>query len=692
MFDPTAFLPKTSIDDDPPRTPLRGGLVLTGTQERALAKHFVDRAGRAQNSFEDSEWLKKRNIAMAHFGNDMSDRKAPKTIFEKSNMTINLPKRYVRITSSRAYDELLTSSPMISVSAEGNDDAWDDASAIERYCSYKLEQAGLRAVLREAQMLACIRGEAVVKTTWKRRTVRSIRSAVVLLDEASGKVLLANDGNPITQKDAFIDGLDGRKVLARDQKMKLPDVPKWGVRNVSFVKVVYNGLDAATIDHRDFICSTTARDVHEADFVGIRTGIPIDNVYSMLLPLGKGNALAVEFLNKLGSNISGGRDAGSNSEEPEARRGEGGESADAVPSCKFIEVYARVLISEDGQSDEIAALLDIENEQFLAYDYLSNISPTNQRPFRVLRMEPVPNRWYGTGFYELFADRHKFCDLFLNRVNLGASLSGNIKIENPSATEEGLAGEMIEFGTDKTYRLREGYTVDDVFKVIPIPNDTAASQNVLNMLMQMAQLEAGVVSAGDHAMASLPSSNLAAGIKSLDRVANVILKNILFDFVSGADAILADAVAIILATHDQLDSEKLMGSDNSDLLEKYRDPSLFSYKIKLRLAVNKDSEIIENHTRAMELLMQWASMDVEVRERLRSILLKILKVMGIEDAEKSLEEFDPEAAPAEPAGKPDNDIPDAVIDDVSSARDEPVVGDRTQVTDDTTMPVEAVIK
>lgn len=647
-------MPKTRIENDPPMAPLRGGLLLTGGQEQALTRHFLERISKADSSYQNG-WLKTRDLAMAHYGNDVSNRKRPGSVFKMSNMTMNLPKRFSRITTARSHDELLTNEPLIKISVEGMDDSHEDVAAIQRYCAFKMEEAAIASAFREAIMLSTIRGETVVKSTWKTEKMRWFRMARVLVDD-NGQIVTARDGNPVTDKDAIEQDEDGIFRLVRDPNVQLPTTPRWENRRVAFTRTMYDGIEAACIDHRDFICDTTASCVHKADFAGIRLGIPLDEVFGMLHPLDK-NPLAQKFLKKI-TKANNGSEAGSASEEPEDRRGEEARPDEAVPSCKFVEVYARVTVSEDGRSDEIAALLDVENDQLMAYDYLANVSPTGRRPFRVVRMEPIPSRWYGMGFYELFSDRHRFCDLFLNRVNVAASLSGNIKLENPNATEEGLAGEPIEFGTDKTYRLRDGYTAEDVFKAIPIPNDSAPSKAMLDTMLQTTQLEAGIVSAGDSALSSMPSSGLATGIRSMDRIANALFKLVLFDFRGSFNAILNDLVPLILAQHDENDAIKLMGEEEAARLKRYRDVSILPYKVKLQLSATKDQDMIANLTQALEMLIRWGSLEPEARERLREIVVKIVSLMGVDNTEKALGAIVPPVLPpTDQAGGDPADLP-----------------------------------
>jgi hypothetical protein len=626
-------------DMDPPKAPLRGGLILTGHQERELTRYVVDRLREARASYASDGWMERRSTAMQHYQNNVNDRRVPGSIFEKSNMTLNLPKRYVRITSSRVYDEVLSGNPFMAVTVEGKDDDWEDARVIERFCGFKLEQAKVRLVLREAEMLAAIRGEAVVKTTWRKRVQKYYRETDVMVDE-DGQTVRAGDGNPVTLHDAWNEREDGAMVLDRDPAIVVSEAnaPRFEMRREEWRRLIYDGLEMACVDHRDFYCNTTEPDIHSADFCAVMVDMGVDEVQAMLRPV-KDTPEALEFLERVKGRLLDG-DNKAHQGQPDDWRGERERPRDAIPVCPFAEIYCRVMLGGEEEACEVALLLDLENEQLVTYDYLDNISPTGRRPFRVVRMEAVPHRWYGTGFYELFADRHKFCDLFLNRVNLASSLSGNIKIENPMATEEGLAGEPIEFGTVKTYRLREGYAADDVFRVIPIPNDSASSENLLNLLMQVTQLEAGVVSAGDHGMAGLPAAGLATGIKSLDRVANVLLKNILADFITAFEEILHDAVALILTNYEQREAARLMGEEGAATLAKHRELSMLPFRTKIMVSTAKDADVVENHSRAFDMLVQFEQMPPTARERLRPVLMKILSVMGIEDVDKALSEPD----------------------------------------------------
>ncbi len=623
---------------DPPKAPLKSHLPLTGTQERKLVDLVLKRLEESISSQKfrrmesSNSWLERRNEAMRQYGSDFSTRVEAGTIYEFSNLSMNLPKRYCDITCARAFDELLGSEQLLGVTQEGAEDSKEEASAIERFGSHKLKEVRIKEVLREATLGACIRGESVVKTTWEKQYLRYRKTCHVLTDEV-GRFVFASDGNPVTNTDPMFEGEDGVTRLSRDEKIRIPENPTYKETVAEFRRVVKSGLDVVCLDHRDFVCNTAEKDIHEADFCAHVFDWPSDKVRGVLAGvLDTENAKL--FLQKLGrgnvSHITGGAWAS----QPDDLKGEQERDMDAIPLHQFAECYIRCCVSEDGGTDEIMVVVDVDNKQALFYDYLGNVSPTGKRPFQVVRVNPVPGRWYGTGFYEKFQDRHKFVDLFFNRVNFRSSLSGNIRIENPEATEEGMAGEEIEFGTNKTYKLRPGFKIKDVFQVIQVPNDATESKDMLNLLLQTTQLEAGMVSAGDAGIGSLPSAGLATGIKSLDRVANIVLKSIFFDLVQGFERILFDAVTVVLAKYDTSDAISMMGVKKAEMLEKCRDIYSLPYRVKVVLSNARDIDVIKANSQAMEVVGNYLNLAPQIAIRIRPLfiqMLESLQISGVED-------------------------------------------------------------
>lgn len=619
-----------------PTVPLKGNLELDAEQERRLVELAMQRFEEAMASRTmrgEQSWLGRRNEATAHFNNDFSARKKPDTIYQFSNLSMNLPKRYTRVTAARAFDELLGADPILAVIQEGAEDDKDEPAVLERFCAHKIGEIRLKEVLREATVASCVRGEAVIKVTWKKELRRSRRKALVLHNKA-GLPIFSRDGNPVVLGDAWENDADGRVVLVRDPKVVMPDPPVYKMMLAEFRKVIRDGLDVKCLNHADFFCSTTAADIAEADFCCQLFDWPEDQVEGLLAPV-QNTPEARAFLRKLRASGANSQ-ARSQEKQPSDLRGEEEESQAATPMHPFIECYMRVTFEEDGVADEIMMLLDVENRQPIFYDYLNNVSPTGNRPFVVVRIEPVPGRWYGTGFYELFSDRHKFVDLFLNRVNFRSSLSGSIRIENPLATEEGLTGEQIEFGTNKVYRLRPDHKINEVFKVITVPDDSNSSKDMLNMLLQTTQLEAGMVSAGDAGIGALPSSGLATGIKSLDKVANLILKNLYYDLLLGYEAVLKDCVAAILSRYNPKEAIDLMGEDNAKILERCRDISSLPYRVKLLLSNARDGDIIEANRQALEVADSFYGLSPELQKLLKPLFVQMLQGLQINGPEQLL--------------------------------------------------------
>jgi hypothetical protein len=137
-------------------------------------------------------------------------------------------------------------------------------------------------------------------------------------------------------------------------------------------------------------------------------------------------------------------------------------------------------------------------------------------------------------------------------------------------------------------------------------------------------------------LAGLPAASLATGIRSLDRVANVLLKNMLFDVIEGFEAVLKDCVALTLKNYNAYDAERLMGEDAANLLSKNRDFSQLHYQVKMLLSNSKDSDVVEAHKQAFDILIGYEQLPPEPKVRIRPIIYRILQTMGIEDVDKAL--------------------------------------------------------
>ena len=315
------------MQSDPPEAPLVGELKLTGTQERILKQLIKQRITQAKGSFFDDNWLEERRVATANFGTDFSNRKG-QGIFKFSNISLNLPKRYIRILMAKVFDELLSSNPMISVGPEGDDDSSEEAQAVGRLLAYKFEEAKLRDVLLDAAAAAGIRGEGVVKSNWKKRVRRYRKRCRLLLRD--GNPVLARDGNPANDKDTWIPSDEPEnpnvKFLARDPQIKVDGLPTWSKEmTVRFRAAVYEGLEVCLLDYRDFLCNTTERCIHEADFVAVKVDIAVDDVIKMLSQV-KDTPQAALFINRL-------KQGGKPEPEAEAAVAEVATEVDAAPAA-----------------------------------------------------------------------------------------------------------------------------------------------------------------------------------------------------------------------------------------------------------------------------------------------------------------------------------------------------------------------
>jgi hypothetical protein len=447
--------------------------------------------------------------------------------------------------------------------------------------------------------------------------------------DASGKnMIIDRDGNPITPTAAWLDHDEetDTRTLARDPGVQVLGMPRWSDKEylVDIKDTVFDGLVSKALPLSGFICHTDAASIHSAECVGHVFEWSIGEIAAFLHPV-IDTREARHALHTCAMSAGGKR-----KEEDEALH------IDSMESVKMAEIYVRLPLGPGRAGQELMVLIDTDSQQPIYYDFLQNVTPTKRRPFSVIRMEPEPEKWYGCGFYELFADRHRFIDLMLNRINFAASIAGNIIIEDPEATEEGAAGESLEFGSGKTYRLKKNAKINEVLKIIRVPSDGEHATNLMQVVLQVTQLEAGMTSAGDHGLASLPSAGLATGIKALERVANVLLKDMFYDFVIGIEETLAMCAVVTLRQIPARVVEKLVGPEEASRIHNLREVDLFKYKFKLRLSATKDSDTLQSNNQALQILMAHEELPPAQRRQWRPLFDRLLRTLGVTDVDDML--------------------------------------------------------
>lgn len=655
-----------------PRVPFETGLVITEDQEARMIAHaisrrtqLIDELGRdSSNEGTDSDgaaavhqgdsFMHKREVFDLVYANKMDWRKtALGGIFAESNLTAPVSRRIVRQMSARAIDYFFSTDPWFAATPEGVDDA-DRADKLDRYSRFKLERSMTKEELSKAIELAFVRGEAVVKTTHVSKESIYRQWATVLVDE-DGKFILDANGDYIFEGDAWIspmvdDGMGGMipdegatRILKKDGVTEEPETPIY-VRDLVTRKIThFRGAKPGVVYYKDFLCPLTAESLQWADIVCHDYEAPLMSVadYFQRKDL---------FYNKPDDTLEAMRDSveivkemGAGSSRPKSERNQPREemgenttdTGEQDPTALFAECWMRYDADGDGIQEEIFMLLDVANEKAVFYDYTANVTWDGERPFEVVRINPVDGRWYGLGAMEMFQSSQEFIDLQLNRINFAQSGSGRVTFWNPSATIEGQNNPHLKLNNGSTYTLAPNMKAEDALQYVTLPEVKAGDLKfLLEFKMQLMQLESGVVHAGDQQFAGMESAKLATGIRNIEKSGQEMFGIFLSQLEPGLQLVLDDVLGITVANLDKKEVFEYLEGDTR-ALDEITPEEVKNLKLNVRLLLTRyrGEQQLQSNMQAAALVKEFYTLLPEVQQRVAPFYRQMLKALQVKDAD-----------------------------------------------------------
>lgn len=625
--------------NDPPQVLLKSKLRLTRAQEKRLMEHCMQRRTgiRTEMGFNDSTatagigyvgqttvswrgmaltgWALKRWEAHQMYENDFSFRALQTntgrfgTLYKIFNTSMNVPQRAVNVYKARACEALVNTSPFCGFMPEGQD---DDATPIkngERLFNSKLDDCEARFHFREGITQACL-SEAVMKTA----LIPVIAEPEV---DEDAQIWLDAQGQPMRDEmggyvfcdeelDYHPDILEVR-VLKRDPSVILDGTetqsdPQPIVRNGS----VSFKLDVRPTGWENFFCSPLEADIHDADCCFHE----FDEEYDMLLRRTQNAVLskpARAWLKDMKDMAP--RYPQAEGGQPHFNRGERDVEMYGPGKIHICEQWIRFDVQQRGQADELCVVWAVGNNGTEAwpiyYDLMKDASPTSKRPFEVIRVIPVRDRWYGMGFYDLLSNDHEFIDDCWNRIRARSSASGRMDWFRRDAFEGLEYGGVASLSGGKPFVLKtdmKGPGTEHIGS-IPFPEMDEKIWEMLKMAMQVAQLRSGTMTASDAAISDLASNRTATGQDMLANESELMSGDTTQDVIRGLVATLKQCIIATFETPDE-DSKKalqeyanlLLGVKDGMLLIEWlqtHKPKNFSKHVRLLLTKARSKQAMQ---------------------------------------------------------------------------------------------------
>ncbi len=681
------------IDDGlTPLMPFPTSYVLNREQEEELVNHAMmrleemeDESGRTQaaggdwwsataGEYADPEemeglhrtertWMGKRVLYDLIYANDVSFRAdLMGGIFAESNLVVPISRRITRQMVARASNYFFGTDPWFAVYPTGKLDR-ERADKSDQYLKWKTDLAKTKRTLEQGIERAFILGEAVTKTSWKRKQQLYKTTATVLVDGA-GADILGIDGDYIMEQDLWVpqivqDEQTGEEiaselfVLKRDGQTPQPEEMIWQEKLITRRITHYNGPEGKVINHLDFLCPLDAEDVQEADTVVHIYDRPVmeladqwkkniaegANAEQQMTATRK----AIDLLRTVashGGQRSTGQSAGSGDNSADKNGSRNTERSE--PTAEIAEFYLRYDADGDGILEDVMLVVDKKSRTPIFYDYVANVTPDGLRPFSVTRVNEVPNRWYGIGAMEMFESSQEIVDLLVNRWNFGNSRAARVDLWSPHNTLEGRSQPNLDLNWGGTYTPAPGKSAKDILESIYLENNTGSIlREFTEFFMQLMMNESGVQNANDGQVVGLESSKLATGIRNIEKSGQELFSLYIGHLEPGVTEILCKTVKLIFANIDPTEvyryfEEGEEGGESSGEIREINAGDLANIEIDIRILLTRfrGEQILESSIRAWETVEKYfdPTKGPEFQERVAPMAIDILKALQIQNA------------------------------------------------------------
>lgn len=605
-------------------------------------------------------WMGKRLLFDKTYKNEMDWRPTLLGgIFAHSNLVVPIARRICRQMVARAVNYFFGTTPWYSVYPVGIMDK-DRADKADRYIRWKTDQSKLQRSEEQGVERAMVIGEAVTKTTWKRKEQIYKARATVLVDE-QGKDILGADGDYITEadlwvQDSSIDEATGQPVtsdlmiLKRDGKTIQPEVMIWQEKLITRRMVHYKGPESKVVHFMDFLCPMDAETVQDADCIVHlydRSLMDIADEWMKSIPNDasaeervKLKREAIEILRELAS-ASHETDTAQNSDVVDQSSTAGATRMKAGPMVKIAEFHLRYDADGDGILEDVFLVLDRKSKTPIFYDYTANVTPDGTRPYSVTRVNEIPNRWYGMGAIEMMNPNQQIIDLWMNRKNRSVSGSGRVDFWNPYNTIEGRANPNLEMNWGGTYTPAAGKKAEDILQTVYL--EDAVGEKLMEMIefvMQLMMNESGVANANDGQVAGLDSTKLATGIRNIERNGQELFSLILGHLDPGVSDVLSKNVKLIMVNLDSMEVyryfEEAEGGEGVGEFREIDPGDIANLEIDTRILMtrHRGEQVLESNIRSVQVVKDYYMQPYEVQVQTKDMFIDILKALQIQNANK----------------------------------------------------------
>lgn len=662
-------------DPDAPEVVIQGALQLTREQETKMMDFATSRErelcsnlGRdevvadlnaASLSDLDTFFGRRRLFEMAYEKRWKWRERIPNGIFKESNQHVPVIRRQVQQQIARAQNYFFATSPYFAADPQGFGERSATVSQkVNSYSQWKFRQAKVEAVLKKAVKKALINGEGLVKTTAKRKVSYYDDILSVAID-AEGEPLYAQDGDVIPEDELWDpvidpetgepvfhnDGVTPQQVLARDRNTQKPEGGlTYAVAKVTRQRVIYNGPVAENVYYLDFLCPEEAKDVQSTDYIAHLYNMPPIELVQAYIDASteEDKPRIVDLIRNSangGQNDTGsaqpGRPANGEFSDNQRSTREGGRAGDIAVAESYIWFDA----NNDGREENIMLVYDRTTKKPIFYDCVDRLTPKGLRPFFPVRINSIDDQWSGQSQVDLFWDIQMDVDLAHNRRNFSQSQAGTLKCVDWDAVYEGAGSTNMQVNTKKTYRLRNGKTIEDFLQIKNIYDQKFGDfTEVIQFGLQLATTLGGVGNANDNATAGLDTTKLATGVRNIEQSGQEMFAPLISDLQEGLTDAVAQLVRLLGPSMDESEMYEFFDGKKwiTEAIQR-ADLGHSDYTVEMQLTRYKEEQQLTQLLHGLDIVDRYYEQPPQKQEILAPLYKKAVQLFNIDDVDRLIQ-------------------------------------------------------
>ena len=550
-----------------------------------------------------------------------------KDIFAYQNETLGTVAGFYDFHYAQAKDDIFGTRPWFAATPEGkSDDVL--AETMSKHAQWKFNQSDVEPSLLDALKISTWGGTCFVKAAYLRDIESFKKQAAVAIEVKTGKAITNETGMLVTSAEELADmGYSAEQI-------------KWETRDIEDTQVMYANVTNSVIDWRDIGFETTAPflDLRYTDvFVRFRMGL-LDVMARYNIP--------EERKPELMGLINGRSDIVRNHRDETEPEGNHMYEADANPLISLVEGYVRCSVIP-GQVSRIHVIFSPDLYSIFSMDYLSNVTPGGILPIFPVRINKIPNRIMGAGYFEKYESPNNAIDRQYNLITYRNRFNAHVYTAfQPDALLDDGEGEEIELDPQKPLRLKADKTIGDAISFAAAPDTNSRSEMLLNSQLQMIQMRSGITSAAQGELKGVPSSNTATGTRDLQSRGATILKCPIDEQITDLTAI-TNYNVLLLYANQEVDETFTWGEGREAELLNIKAGDVMGIKanVSLTLTQAQNQNKRESAMAAIDVITRWIQIPEPEKPATRYAFVQALSAIGFNNAEDIIRQ-----AAVDPAG------------------------------------------